>query len=540
MSQVEKKNNDASSTPAKPAELPLGTYVACFFFSCWLSILPASTCAYIGINLAIDLFPRDILGAVSCIAFFLVLSHVILVLATWGVAKLGVHVVCKGKPVEDGRFESSATQHWQNFMERHLVKKFSMWLFQHHVPHWLYRKYVGTFIKMGKHVEIPEWVAMENAEIGDNTIFARQTVLASHVIDGKVLNIKTVKIGKNCIVDADDEAHRVVIMPGSVVEDDVIIKPGTYIAKDSVLKAGGIYQGDFYLDRIGSVSDMSAGDLEAYRKAVRRKRVMKSSMISDWSSFKSPWPRIIYKIADLVGYVAAFAFLGIFWTWVFPAIISTFGLFGHVLNTVLLPALLFAAYGFYLYIPLPLIAKSVHHYDKHVPVLPDDPDASITIDDQEIIDAWRKCKWLKWQAVDRVNRSLFLDTSMLVYQRIGKNNVAFKTVLYNAKLDTDYITVGDNTLLSFGCHIYAYELENRDGKARLVLKRTIIGKNCILGSAIIHAGARIGDDVVLGFHTVVPENAVLESGKTYAGNPAMEFSQFLALRKKLKEAAKNR
>ncbi len=530
------RNDDAP----KPAHMPLGNLATLFFFHCWLSILPASSVAYAGIHWSITALVNTPFLALLSVAATLIVAYVVLVLSAWIFARAAVAIVCKGRPVLDGKYESNyASKEWRDFAMRHLVKKFSMWLFQHHVPRWLYRLYVSSFIKMGKHVEIPEWIAMENAEIGDNTVFARQGVFASHVIDGKVITIKTVKIGKNCIVDSEDEERRICIMPGSVVEDDVIIKPGTMASKDSVLKAGGIYQGDTVVERIGNTSDMSKDELDAYRKAVRKKRKIKSSMVRDWSTFSSPWPRMLYRVADVLGYAIAFIMIAAFFVWIFPALVSYLGIIGHIISILLLPALLVFAYGFYLFIPLVVVAKSVHHYDKRIPTLSDDPGSIVVIDDPAIIDTWRKCKWLKWQAVDRVNQSLFLDTSTLVYQRIGKNNVALRTVLYNAKLDTDYVTVGDNTVLSFGCHIYAYKIDNNDGKTRLTLKRTIVGKNCILGSAIIHAGARIGDDVVLAYHTVVPEDAILESGKTYAGNPAIEFAKFLELRKKLKENSRN-
>ncbi len=530
MSQVVNAKDDV---PSKPTELPLGRYIAYFLFTCWLSILPASTIAYLWINWSIIALSNVPMLLFLSVLASIVSAYIILVLGTWLVARAGVSLVCKGKPVPDGRYECNRTsKEWRNFTARHLAKKFSMWIFQNHVPRWLYRRYIGSFIKIGKHVELPEWVAMENAEIGDNTVFARQGIISSHIIDGKILTIKTVKIGKNCIMDSDDENRRVGIMPGALVEDNVIIKPCTVLTKDTVLKAGGIYQGEFAVERVGNVADMSQNEIDAYRKAVRKKRVLKSAMITDWSSFHSPWPRVMYKLADVLGYAIAFAFLASFGAWTFPTIISSLGMLGHAINIMLLPILIVLAYGFYVYMPIPVIAMCVHRYDKVIPRLSEDPAATVTIDNPSIIDSWRKCKWLKWQAVNRVNVSLFLDTSMLVYQRIGKNNVALKTVLYNAKLDTDYIAVGDNTLLSFGCHIYAYKMENNNGKTRLILKHTIIGKNCILGTGIVHAGARIGDNVVLAAHTVVPEDAILESGKTYVGNPAIEFTRFLEMRKR--------
>jgi len=505
--------------------------------SSWASIMPASTFFYVFCLSFWDFMLHDILSACVLIAIGLVAGYFILVLASWTIAKISVALVCKGKPIPEGKFATDySSPEWRDFSMRHVSKKFSMWLFQHHVPHSLYRKYVGSFIKIGKHVELPEYVAMEWAEIGDNTVFARQTVFASHVIDGKVMILKHSKIGKNCIVDADDETKRVVIMPSVTIEDDVIIKPGSYVSKDSVLKSGGIYKGDTFLERVGNVSDLSKAELDAYRKEVRKKRELKSRMIEDWSAFKSGWPRFIVFLANVVGYTCALALVCLFLLLMTPWLVTILGVFGHLISIVLLPLLLFLAYGFYVYFPLIIIFKGVKHYGKNIPKLADDPKSQEVIDDPALIESWRKCKWLKWRAIDRVNQSLFLDTSMIIYQHIGKNDVAFKTVLYVSKLDTDNVTIGDNTILSFGCHIYAYKLEN-GAHPRLILKKTSVGRNCIIGSSIIEAGAKIGDDVVLGYHTGVPEDAILESGKTYAGNPAIEFNKFLELRRQLKDSS---
>lgn len=537
--------NTESQPPVEPVvekksdQIPLTAFIKYFLLSSYVSIIPAVATGYFfflywnPIKMAMT---GQWLGCVIALVVGGLATYAMLVAGAWVVAKAGVRIVTKGKPILEGTFENSYTsKEWRDFSMRHVAKKFSMWLFQHRVPRWLYRKYVGSFIKLGKHCEIPEWIAMELGEIGDNTVCAQQGFVSSHFIDGPTIFVKKVTVGKNCIIDSQDETCRTGIGPGAVVEDNVIVRPGTLVPKNMVLKEGGIYQGETVVERVGNVSDLSDAELKALRDSVRKKRKMKSRMIDEWSSFHSRLPRVVLFAANLFGLVVG---LGIVATYVYfsiPAIISAFAWFeplGHVLNILILTGVVFISYGIHVYIPMPVFFSGIKHYRKVIPEIENEPGATLEITDPAIIESWKCMKWLKWQAIDRVNRSLFLDTSNVIYQHIGRNNVAFATVLYVAKVDTDYVTIGDNTLLSFGGHIYAYTLS--DDPPRLVIKPTTIGCNCVLATSIINAGARIGDGVLLGLHSVVPEDCVLESGKTYAGNPALEWEEFKAMRKELK------
>ncbi len=515
--------------------MSLGPLVSIFLCSTWISLLPATSTVYVFffiVNPLPLLLSSNPWSGIGIIVIGLGIGYMVLVAATWSVAVAGLRLVTHGKPVTESVFANYySSPEWKAFSLRHVVKKFSMWFFQKNAPRWLYRKYVGSFIKMGKNVEIPEWTPMECAEIGDNTVFARQVILTSHLIDGEKITLKEVKVGKNCIIDSQDETTRTGISCGVVVEDNVIVKPGTFVPKDVVLKEGGIYQGDVVVERVGNVSDLTPRELNAYRKEVRAKRELKSRMLDEWGAFKARKPRILVASAKIAGFLVAAGMVILFLAYAMPALVAWLGVAGHVMNLLLLPFVTFIAIALFVFIPVVLIVLGARRYERGLPVLPDEDGATVEISDHDTIETWRACKWLKWQAVNRVNESLFLDTSMLVYQHIGKNNVAFKTVLYVSRTDTDYVTIGDNTVISFGAHIYAYTM--RDG--RLVLKRTAIGNNCVLASSIIGAGARIGDNVTLGCHTVVPEDTVLESGKVYAGNPAMEFEKFLEARRMLKK-----
>ncbi|MHA1698319.1 MAG: hypothetical protein ACTSWN_05720 [Promethearchaeota archaeon] len=517
-------------------DFDVGSYAALFICLCIISFSPATTFCYlffINLNPIFIYITFDSLELALITLFVgLTLAYFVLLLGAWIIAKVGVFVVHKGKKIPEGVFQNSYNdEEWQKFSKRHVAKKFSIWLFKHFAPLWLYKIFIGSFIKIGKNSTIPEWVAMELAEIGENTVFARESVFSSHIIDGELLTVKKIKIGNNCIVDANDENDIVLVAPGAIIEDNVILKPGSFVKKDMVLKEGGIYAGRMKVKRIGEVRDLPKEELERLRKEVRKKRKLKSTMVKEWSEFKSVKPKLIKCFSILIGTLSAATLLTLTIFLLIPTIIQYLGTIGHAINLIILPIIIFIAYGFQVYIPIPLFFAGFRHYEKNIPKLPDDnPDASLEISDPEIIEQWKKNKWLKWQSVQWINESLFPDTSILLYKYLGNNDIAFQSVLYNAVIDTDYVSIGKGTVFSFACHVYAYKLEKQP-KLKLTIKRTRIGKNCIIASSIIKAGACIKDNVVVGIHSVVPENAVLESGKTYVGIPAMEINEYLKSKK---------
>ncbi|MBD3188016.1 hypothetical protein GF325_14360 [Candidatus Bathyarchaeota archaeon] len=511
-------------------EIPLGSFIGMFLASCWFSLLPPITVVYLLVSWLQPI--RYLLGisqpwvALMVFAILILAFYIALIFSTWFVAKVSLRLVTRNKPLAEGVFHRIRdADKWMDFTKRHIVKKFSMWFFKKCTPRWLYRKYVGSFIKLGKHVEIPKWIAMEGAEIGDNTVFARHTTLASHLIDGETISIKHVTVGKNCIFDAEDELNNVTLLPGCIVEDNVILKPGTLLKKGMRVKEGGIYQGVMNCERVGEVADLSPEEIEQWRNKVRNNSQIYSKMIRQWSSFSSCWPRFYKYVSILTGYIIAFGFLYLWLRYVTPRISSTLGITGHVINITTLPFVAILVYGFKLYLSIPVIFAAIKYYERDVPKLPPEEDAHLVKKDPDVIETWKKYKWLKWQVINSINESLFLDTSMIIYQHLGDNNVAFRTVLYNSKVDTDYVTIGDNTILSFETHIYAYSLKE-EPEQELTLKRTIIGDNCVIGPCVVEAGVKAGDGVVVGLYARVAEDSILNPGKIYIGNPAKDISTF--------------
>jgi serine acetyltransferase len=303
------------------------------------------------------------------------------------------------------------------------------------------------------------------------------------------------------------------------------------------LEEGGIYQGDFVVDRIGNVADIPADELEAYRQQVR-KRKLKSKMLDDWSAFHGIAPRLNVEVAKILGLIIGVGLLILYWRFVIPAINTLPGIVGAVMNIILLPFACIIVYGLHLYLPIYIIFFGMKQYEKKLPVLCEQPDSVVEITDPAIIESWRCCKWMKWQMVKRVIRSFFPETLTVLYQHIGKNKVAMKSAFFEAIVDTDYISIGENTLLSCDCHVYGYTLLDQP-TPKLILKRTSIGSNTIVARSNVYAGAVLGDNVMIGAHSVVEKDSVLESGKLYAGAPAMEWKEFLQVRKGLKAKALN-
>ena len=83
-------------------------------------------------------------------------------------------------------------------------------------------------------------------------------------------------------------------------------------------------------------------------------------------------------------------------------------------------------------------------------------------------------------------------------------------------LDPCLIEIGDNTMVGGRAMILGHIAEDK-----LILSRTRIGKNCLIGGeTFIMPGVTIEDNVVLGSKAMVPKGMTLKSGKTYVGIPA--------------------
>jgi len=106
----------------------------------------------------------------------------------------------------------------------------------------------------------------------------------------------------------------------------------------------------------------------------------------------------------------------------------------------------------------------------------------------------------------------------LIGAKIGKRVfLSLNEIIFDPCL----IEIGDGTMIGTRAMVLAHI-----GEEKLVLKRTKIGKNCIVGTeALIMPGVIIEDNVVVGAKSLVPKGMHLKKGKIYAGIPVKEIGE---------------
>ena len=110
-----------------------------------------------------------------------------------------------------------------------------------------------------------------------------------------------------------------------------------------------------------------------------------------------------------------------------------------------------------------------------------------------------------------------------VYYRLLGMKIGDNTLVGGTVMDPCLTEIGDNCTMGlyvviYG-HIHVYEDE------KLILGRTKIGNNCVIGAgAIIMPGAVLEDNVTLAAGALVTKGQVLEKGKMYGGIPAKEIA----------------
>ena len=124
-----------------------------------------------------------------------------------------------------------------------------------------------------------------------------------------------------------------------------------------------------------------------------------------------------------------------------------------------------------------------------------------------------------YKVIDFLNlppiKSLFLK---MIGCRIGKN-----VVLGGGEwiFDPCVTEIGDNTTIGARSMVLGHI-----GEGHLIIKKTRIGNNCLIGGdCFIMPGSIIEDNVILGAKSLVLKDQILLKGKFYAGIPAKEITE---------------
>lgn len=87
--------------------------------------------------------------------------------------------------------------------------------------------------------------------------------------------------------------------------------------------------------------------------------------------------------------------------------------------------------------------------------------------------------------------------------------------------DPCMLEIGENTMIGGRALITGHI-----GEDRLIIKKTKIGKNCLIGGeSFIMPGVLIEENVVIAAKNFVPKGKLLEKGKTYVGIPVKEVKK---------------
>ena len=102
-----------------------------------------------------------------------------------------------------------------------------------------FNKFLGAKIGKNVNVIVPGTILDPDlVEIGDNTIIGGDAVISGHIAEPNMLELKRVKIGKNCLIGA-----RSFIWPGVTMEDNVKVGAGAIVLKDTYLLANSVWVG---------------------------------------------------------------------------------------------------------------------------------------------------------------------------------------------------------------------------------------------------------------------------------------------------------
>jgi carbonic anhydrase/acetyltransferase-like protein (isoleucine patch superfamily) len=136
--------------------------------------------------------------------------------------------------------------------------------------------------------------------------------------------------------------------------------------------------------------------------------------------------------------------------------------------------------------------------------------------------------WVVHRMMTMLPLSFFKGSPILVgfYRALGANigkNVYMGTGHVSC---LDMITIGDNTSVGIDVHIHGYTVKvgKPDAKGRchgwLIIGPTDIGSDCYIGARThLSIDTVVPNDTGLAEFSMVPENTVLESGRSYAGCP---------------------
>jgi acetyltransferase-like isoleucine patch superfamily enzyme len=145
------------------------------------------------------------------------------------------------KPVEGIFKRSIKDKNYYFWNLRNIIKKWPLFIVASNPFPWLKNRFALRFfgVKIGKRAICDNcWISSEFIEIGENVIIGMNSALISFGMEQENFIIKKITVGDNVIIGA-----KCVILPGTVIHDDVKLSAHSYTPYNSVLEENKIYLG---------------------------------------------------------------------------------------------------------------------------------------------------------------------------------------------------------------------------------------------------------------------------------------------------------
>lgn len=175
--------------------------------------------------------------------FNLLAAYYVYVLCSVQVARFFLFLEKRRHEPKEGIFPRDLSDpdyfHWN---ARRYIKKFPAWLVKLTPFPWMRRSYIYNKLgaKIGKHVgNLDAWIDLEFVTIEKGVAMGCQVAVTSHYFTSKYLIVKSVHVGRECLV-----GERVRISPGTIMEENAVLLAKSVTKLDQHIKPGEIFGGN--------------------------------------------------------------------------------------------------------------------------------------------------------------------------------------------------------------------------------------------------------------------------------------------------------
>ncbi|MHA1145668.1 MAG: hypothetical protein ACTSRW_13085 [Candidatus Helarchaeota archaeon] len=479
-------------------------YVVYFYFWFLFNIMLPS------INTLLEIIIWVVLSYLVCIG-----SYYLAIFVSIGVTNVYLWKINRKTPPRLGSFEHEISNpDVRAWRKRTIVRKFCSWLTGTSNSQWLRKIMLRSYgIKIGKNVRLGKYILEDYfMEIGNNVFMGKNTVISGHLIDPYKLTLNRTIIGDNVIFD-----NWTGCVGTTIGSNSIILGKATCGIRGQVAKGGGIYKGT-PLRRIADSSIFSPEHVENLKDIIKSQEYLNYQEERVHEIEFNGKILLLYKLIVVLGAlgIAMIPFLAYtaliievfkFPTWIFWIDLIVISLYPLIVLAAIF--LFVGGVGFMtfniLFIYRIILNKGL-----------EEGEYSLT---DPRVKAWKTGYLLKLFIMRLIHESPMAFGDVIILQAF-RNRIASNVRIVKCFFDPEFIDIGANTECAAFSIIHTHRI--KDGK--LIIARTKIGENCLIGGFVhIGAGVVVGDNTIIGLGAYVPDGAVLDPDSLYLGNPAKKY-----------------